>query len=50
MIPERDVKLVRTDTTLDLSQKAENGMVFRVMGRLDVGKFETFEARLRVCI
>jgi len=23
-----DIKLIRTDTTLDLSQKAEKGMVF----------------------
>ncbi|KAL4375657.1 hypothetical protein AHAS_Ahas05G0303700 [Arachis hypogaea] len=25
-----DIKLIRTDTTLDLSQKAEKGMLFRV--------------------
>ena len=26
MIPVSDIKLIRTDTTLDLSQKAEKGM------------------------
>ena len=26
MRPELDIKLIRTDTTLDLSQKAEKGM------------------------
>jgi len=25
-----DIKLIRTDTTLDLSQKAEKGMIFLV--------------------
>ena len=25
-----DIKLIRTDTTLDLSQKAEKGMLFNV--------------------
>ncbi|CDP22260.1 unnamed protein product [Coffea canephora] len=27
-----DIKLIRTDTTLDLSQKAEKGMLFFVLG------------------
>ncbi|CDO97530.1 unnamed protein product [Coffea canephora] len=27
-----DIKLIRTDTTLDLSQKAEKGMRFSVLG------------------
>ncbi|KAG4210490.1 hypothetical protein ERO13_A02G052302v2 [Gossypium hirsutum] len=28
-----DIKLIRTDTTLDLSQKAEKGMLFYVKHR-----------------
>ncbi|CDP14943.1 unnamed protein product [Coffea canephora] len=27
-----DIKLIRTDTTLDLSQKAEKGMLVLVLG------------------
>ena len=27
-----DIKLIRTDTTLDLSQKAEKGMIYYVSG------------------
>ncbi|CAN0924071.1 Serine/threonine-protein kinase ZRK7 [Linum grandiflorum] len=27
-----DIKLIRTDTTLDLSQKAEKGMIFSMLG------------------
>ncbi|MFS7922238.1 hypothetical protein Hanom_Chr03g00246731 [Helianthus anomalus] len=27
-----DIKLIRTDTTLDLSQKAEKGMLFLIIG------------------
>ncbi|CAN0924072.1 Serine/threonine-protein kinase ZRK7 [Linum grandiflorum] len=27
-----DIKLIRTDTTLDLSQKAEKGMLYSVLG------------------
>lgn len=29
-----DIKLIRTDTTLDLSQKAEKGMLFPSLGFL----------------
>ncbi|MFS7922159.1 hypothetical protein Hanom_Chr03g00245661 [Helianthus anomalus] len=28
-----DIKLIRTDTTLDLSQKAEKGMIIPFLGR-----------------
>ena len=36
MTPVSDIKLIRTDTTLDLSQKAEKGMLSRSLLRLYV--------------
>ena len=32
MTPISDIKLIRTDTTLDLSQKAEKGMICSKVG------------------
>ena len=32
MTPISDIKLIRTDTTLDLSQKAEKGMICWMVG------------------
>ena len=31
MVHISDIKLIRTDTTLDLSQKAEKGMIMHIL-------------------